>query len=140
MMMIFPYIYWLYHKLKKSSQKQILTKSILILIVTNTIVVSVTGLIQEARLLFLPLLIAIPFLHKEIEDSLISFGNMLKRGKFISILISLTLSSLIAFLWYENDLVNIGWMHKAYIFIYFYLLIYLLIDDYLQKKIVITDD
>lgn len=88
------------------------------LILINCIVVLITALIREARLLFIPLLIAIPILQLELEESFIFLKGKMKKINWWQDGLILLLSFVFSFFWYSTQTKGTGYIFKLYTFIY----------------------
>lgn len=105
----------------------------MILIVANCLIVVTTGLVREARLFFVPLVLAIPIIHSEIKKSwhLLTKkennSNYLKNGGIVLI------SFVLAFVWFSPLAVGTGYIYKMYGFVYFLIFLKLLMLE-LDKK------
>jgi hypothetical protein len=123
------YIYSLIKLLntKSSKRKKSWYLTLISFIIINLIIVSFTGLIREARLLFIPIIIVLPFIADEIWQS-ISKSMLVKKPSKTS-LISLIGASLIAFVFYTPNTHGTGYLYKIYALFYFLILFEILFND-----------
>ena len=91
-------------------------------IILNLFLISVTGIIPETRLLFLPLIFVVPFLAPEIESAyqllFLSMGKIHLKQDIPIVLMSF----FIAFVWFTPIAKGTGYMYKMYDFLYFLVL------------------
>lgn len=90
-------------------------------VLVNALLVSVSGLLREARLLMVPLLIVLPFVHKEWLAALDSLKKRLKHRRWRQELPLILLGALVAFLWYTPLTKGTGYIFKAYVMVYTWL-------------------
>lgn len=92
-------------------------------LLANAVLVSCSGLIREARLLFIPLLLAAPLIHTEIKAGCILIKKEWRQLTVRHYLLIIGWSALIAFGWYAPKTVGTGYLFKAYAFGYCSLLL-----------------
>ncbi len=92
-----------------------------ILIIENFALVWLSALVREARLFFIPLILAIPLFRTEIRWMVLSlwdkYFNKLTPPRASSVL----LSAFITFIWYTPQTTGTGYIFKAYLFLFFIL-------------------
>lgn len=126
-----PVFYLLMKALSRNKHDNRLTFwliSAMCLLIINTLIVSVSGLIREARLLFLPYIFALPFIKEEIAISLSVVKKHWKAISSINYAVFMILGFIFAFVWFIPKASGIGYLFKAYTFcfsIIFQLIIFL---------------
>jgi hypothetical protein len=116
------------HKFKYWSQISI------IFILINAIIITLSGLVREARLLFVPLIFTLPLVSLEIKNA---FLHLKKRWKLFEIkmeAIVLIGSLFIAFIWYSPKTVGTGYILKIYVFIYLLVFLEMIYSQYFKSK------
>ena len=133
--MIGVYTYFLINLYKsrtsKRDKKWYLTSIVFIII--NLTIVSLTGLIREARLLFIPILISLPFIASEIRLSLHKlWQRKLSFKREMTIFLG---AFLIAFVFFTPNTSGTGYLYKTYAFFYFFVWFELITQNRLLKTI-----
>lgn len=132
--MVFPYLCLLYSKYKKK-ESNIVTKRwckiSAFFILTNTLIVSISGIISELRLLFIPLLFVLPFIQKEISCS---FARLFKKFRLNHMILAILSSCIISLIWYSPRAVGTGYFFKLYIFLCLTIVFYIALEKQIKTS------
>ena len=129
-MTAFP-VFWSLKIFPKKSPTSFSRKRIqlaLLLLAANTAIVSCSGLLREARLLFLPYLLLIPLIGGAIKESVLLFKKKWRIIPNYIYMLFFIFSISFAFGWYHTTSPTIGFIFKSYVCVYtftFALAIYL---------------
>ncbi len=132
------YLYLLYIKYQKEKDTRIRKWCLVCIgfVLLNSLVVSISGLVREARLLFIPLVLVLPLVASEIRSA---FNQLVNGSKKISLKHTLWVvggSFLVSILWFSPKAVGTGYIYKAYSFIYFTILFELIyVQQGLRTKV-----
>lgn len=104
------------------------------MILVNGVIVAVAGLLREARLLFLPLIVAGPLLAAEFQATYRFLLHRLRQPRFKVEGVNLMVSLALAFFWYTPTVVGTGYIFKIYAVCYLWVFGELLWRDLLVAR------
>lgn len=95
-------------------------KFLLVFLYFNCLIICFTGLVREARLIFLPMLLIIPLMQTEFKMIVQILPKLIQRKSLIDNILVITFSFFIAFIFYKPFTNGTGIIYKLYMFIYLF--------------------
>ena len=128
--------YFVINRIRKTqfSEGVFWSKFSLMFLSLNLIVVLISGLVRESRLLFVPLCFILPLVVQQLEKFSISLKKRFRQIDLKKEIIILFISALISFVWYSPSVVGTGYIFKMYVFVYLILFLELFYPSYLAHE------
>lgn len=110
-------------KIRKSTNlnTKVWYKFLLAFLYSNCIIVCFTGLVREARLIFLPMILIIPLLQSDFRQIMKIMPSLILRSTFVKSFIIIILCYIIAFVWFTPYSNGTGLIYKTYFFVYLFM-------------------